>query len=161
MTDEPESLITGAMAAAIGRTGEPFTRTIEQASLLRYAEAYEEEPDLLNAIRAGDRSVPLPVYALMGQNGGQRQPWGPQHIPDLPEHSLLAGNGWELFAPLHLGDEITVTPRVADIQERIGGRVGHSLFVHEAEDCVNQDGVLVARITRIITYFPKRWGDDR
>ncbi len=155
MTEDADSLITPAMRAAIGREGASITRTIEAEPVLRLIIAYDEDPAIIAAVRRGDRSVALPPYCLSTITSGE----GQIQVPDLPPHQLLAADGWSISAPIHLGDRLTITPRLADIQERIGGRVGHSLFVHNEWVCVNADREEVARMLRTMTYFPQGWAE--
>ena len=68
----------------------------------------------------------------------------------------MAADAWEVKADIHLGDQQTIVPRLAEIQERIGGRVGHSLFIHHEWVYTNQDEVEVARVRRTVTHFQTR-----
>lgn len=152
MTDD-ESMITPAMEAAIGSEGEPREVTIDKELVLRLMRALDEDDEeLMAAVEAGDVSHPIPTYALLTTSTSQRQ----LTVPDAPERALMASDAWEVKADIHLGDQMTIVPRLAEIQERIGGRVGHSLFVHHEWVYTNQDDVEVARVRRTVTHFRQR-----
>ena len=152
MSDD-ESLITPAMEAAIGSEGESAQDTIDAERVLRLMRALnEDDADLLAAVEARDASYPMPTYALLTTSTRQQQ----LSVPDTPERALMAADAWQVSAPIHIGDTMTIVPRVADIQERIGGRVGHSLFVHHEWVYTNQHGDEVARVRRTVTHFQQR-----
>lgn len=152
MSDD-ESLITPAMEAAIGTEGEPREVTVDKELVLRLMHALDEDDqDLLAAVEAGDQEYPIPTYALLTTSTSQRQ----LKVPDAPERALMAADAWEVKADIHLGDQLTIVPRLAEIQERIGGRVGHSLFIHHEWVYTNQDAVEVARVRRTVTHFQSR-----
>ncbi len=152
MSDD-ESLITPAMEAVIGSEGEPRTVTIDKELVQRLMVALDEsDEELMAAVDAGDSSYPIPTYALLTTSTSQRQ----LTIPDAPERALMASDAWEVEADIHLGDTMTIVPRVAEIQERIGGRVGHSLFIHHEWVYTNQDDVEVARVRRTVTHFQQQ-----
>ncbi len=152
MSDD-ESLITPAMEAAIGSEGTPATDTIDAHRVLRLMRALNEaDADLLAAAESGDTSYPMPTYALLTTSTRQEQ----LSVPDTPERALMAADAWQVSAPIHIGDTMTIVPRVAEIQERIGGRVGHSLFVHHEWVYTNQHGQEVARVRRTVTHFQQR-----
>ena len=152
MSDD-ESLITPAMEAAIGIEGEPREVTVDKELVLRLMHALDEEDEeLIAAVEAGDATYPIPTYALLTTSTSQRQ----MSVPDAPERALMAADAWEVKADIHLGDTMTIVPRLAEIQERIGGRVGHSLFIHHEWVYTNQDDVEVARVRRTVAHFQAR-----
>ncbi len=155
MPDDPhdESMITPAMNAAIGKDGRSFTVEISRELVTRMAEALEaNDPQLEAALAGDDAAAVVPHWAIFTTYARLR----PQSLPGLPEHRLMAADEMRMLAPLRLGDVLTVTPRIVDIQERIGGRVGHSLFVHHEWRYTNRDGVEVARTRRTITHYNRR-----
>ena len=152
MSDD-ESLITPAMEAAIGSEGEPETAEISRELVLRLMDALEEDDaELRAAVEAGDRSAAIPTYALLTTSTRQQQ----LSVPDAPQRALMAADAWSVSAPIHIGDKLTIVPRLAEIQERIGGRVGHSLFVHHEWVYSNEAGEEVARVRRTVTHFQDR-----
>ena len=149
MADE-ESLITAAMEASIGTEGEPVTISINPELVRRLVESLEEEEEsVLAAVESGDPEAEIPAYALITAATRQRQ----LTVPDLPRRGLMAADEWRISGAIHMGDTLTITPRIAEIQERIGGRVGHSLFVHHEWVYENQHGQVVARVRRTTAHF--------
>ena len=153
MSDD-ESLITPAMEAAIGTEGEAVTATVEAAALQQLMEALEEDDQtLLDAAASGDPSVDLPTYALLTMSRRQEQ----MSVPDVPTRALMASEAWTVSNPIRIGDELRIQPRIAEIQERIGGRVGHSLFVHHEWVYSNAaTGEELARVRRTIAHFKEQ-----
>ena len=152
MSDD-ESLITPAMEAAIGREGTPETVEISAEQVLRLMDALEEDDaELRAAVAAGDRTVPIPTYALLTTSTRQQQ----MTVPDAPQRALMAADSWSASGPIHIGDKLTIVPRLAEIQERIGGRVGHSLFIHHEWVYSNEAGEEVARVRRTVAHFQDR-----
>ena len=153
MSDD-ESLITPAMEAAIGAEGEAVTATVDADALKQLMEALEEDDQsLLDAVASGDASVPMPTYALLTMSRRQEQ----MSIPDAPSRALMASEAWTVSKPIHIGDELRIQPRIAEIQERIGGRVGHSLFVHHEWVYSNaSSGEELARVRRTIAHFKEQ-----
>ena len=151
---DDESLITPAMEAAIGAEGDAVTATVDADALKQLMEALEEDDQaLLDAVASGDASVPMPTYALLTMSRRQEQ----MSIPDAPSRALMASEAWTVSKPIHIGDELRIQPRIAEIQERIGGRVGHSLFVHHEWVYSNaSSGEELARVRRTIAHFKEQ-----
>jgi hypothetical protein len=148
--DEDESMITPAMEAAIGQPGEPVVIPISRELVRRMAEAIEEEdPALLASLEDEDSHAEVPPWAIYIHYGRYR----PARLPDAPRRGLMAADELTLLTPIHIGDVLTVVPHIADIRERIGGRVGHSLFVEHEWTYTNQHGEDVARTRRTVTFF--------
>ena len=148
--DEDESMITPAMEAEIGKLGDPVEIPISGELVRRMAEALEEDdPALLAALESADENAEVPPWAMFVRYGRYR----PRRLPDAPKRGLMAADELTLLAPIHLGDLLTVVPHIADIRERIGGRVGHSLFVDHEWTYTNQNGEEVARTRRTVTFF--------
>ena len=149
MVDD-ESMITPAMSAVIGQDDEPITVEINRELVRRLAEAIEEiEPNLLASLKRSNDQTSVPHWAIFTVTSQLRQ----QKPPDAPKRGLMAGDEHWMLAPIHIGDRLTIVGRIADIQERIGGRVGHSLFVHYEWTYMNQNSVNVARSRRTVVYF--------
>lgn len=150
---DDDSMMTPAMEAAIGQEGETTVVEINRELVRRLVEALEEDDEaILAAVNGDDPHAEVPAYALITAATRQHQ----LSVPDAPKRGLMAADEWRILAPIHLGDVLTITPRIADIQERIGGRVGHSLFVHHDWTYTNQDGVAVAKTRRTITHFKRK-----
>jgi len=148
--EDEQSLITPAMQAAIGVETEPFTIELTAELVSRLAEALEVEDPELQAVLARDEvGAELPPWAVLTHYGRLR----PGAVPDAPERGLQAADEFTILGPIRLGDRLTIVQRLADVQERIGGRVGHSLFVHHEWDYTNQAGEIVARTRRTRAHF--------
>ena len=147
---EDESWITPAMEAAIGQKVGEFTLEIDPELVWRMVQALEvDDSELQAAIESGEPGAEVPAWAILTYYGRLR----PAPVPDAPERGLQAADEFTILGPIRLGDRLTIVQRLADVQERIGGRVGHSLFVHHEWDYTNQDGETVARTRRTRAHF--------
>ncbi len=139
------------MQAAIGRDGDPVTITIAPELVRRLAEAIGDDNAALHrALRREDPAFALPHYVMLQAMGMMRQ----LALPDAPAHGLMAAESWQILKPIHLGDRITIRPRIAEVQERMGGRVGQSLFVSHEWRCANAADEEVMRLSRTVSMFP-------
>jgi len=139
---EDESLISPELSAAVGQD-QGFVRASVEAELVRrMAESIEVKDAALDAaLASNDHTYDLPPWTIYCITRPQRM-----FLPGIePWDTLMAAEELHLTAPLHLGDRLEVAQRIADVQERVGGRVGHSLFI-----------TLEWRYARI----PKRSDDD-
>lgn len=147
---EDASLITAAMQAVIGRESEPSTLHIIRALVERLIDAVEDDdPQLRSALNSADSQAEVPPYVINADRIGGAL----LAVPDLPNFGLLAADELEVLGPVRLGDTLTAVRKVADIQERIGGRVGQSIFVQHETRFTNQDGNVVARTRITIAHF--------
>ena len=150
LLDEDESLITPAMRAAVGVEAAPILIHISRELVRRMAEALDEDdPALLAALEGGEANPEVPPWAIFVHYSKYR----PARVPDAPERGLMAADEMTMLAPVRVGDTLRVVRRIADLQERVGGRVGHSLFVHHEWSYTNQEGTEVARTRRTVTFF--------
>ena len=147
------SMITPAMQAAIGREAGRFMIEIDADLVRRLAEALEvDDPGLRDALERNEIGAEVPPWAILTHYGRLR----PDRVPDAPLRGLQAADEFTILAPIRIGDRLTVVQRLADVQERIGGRVGHSLFVHHEWSYTNQHGEVVARTRRTRAHFKGR-----
>ena len=151
-SDEDESMITPAMEAEIGILGEPDTMTINRELVRGMAEALDEDSALLAALEDEEGTPEVPGWALFTYFGRTRQ----RRLPDAPKRGLMAADELTLLAPIRVGDTLTVVSKIAGMNERIGGRVGHALFVDHEWSYTNQDDVEVARTRRTVTFFKQK-----
>ena len=132
--------MTGATAvidrlrARIGAEGASTEATVEAGHLKRFAEAIgdpnprwlkEAPPTFLVAV------APVSLHLAEAEEYGKG--W------------LNGGNRFEYFEPVHVGDRITATGRVADVYEKSGSS-GNLLFIIFETEYVNQDGRTVGRL---------------
>ena len=142
--------ILATRLTAIGKEVGEFTLEIDPELVWRMAQALEaDDPDLQAVIESGEPGAEVPAWAILTYYGRLR----PAPVPDAPERGLQAADEFTVLGPIRLGDRLSIVQRLADVQERIGGRVGHSLFVHHEWDYTNQHGEIVARTRRTRAHF--------
>ncbi len=105
----------------IGREGEPVVHEVEKGAIRRFAEALgDPNPiyvDELAAKAAGYPSLVAPPTFPIALVANDRF----RHSLDLGTRSMLHGDQQLEYArPVFAGDRITVTSRVADVQEKAG-----------------------------------------
>jgi acyl dehydratase len=122
------------LRARIGVAGPPVSATVEAGHLKRFAEAIgDPNPRWL------DEAPPTYLVALAPTS---------YHLPEAEEYGkgwLNGGNRFEHLEPVHVGDRITATGKVADVYEKSGGS-GTLLFIVFETEYVNQHGRTVARL---------------
>src|SRR5215207_5197722 len=120
-----ESLITPALEARVGVLSEPLTLEVTPLVVRRLRE-------MLGHGSALDPRAPSPEVApmallVMPDAGREVSP-----LPGLPQSSLVTGEEWEQRRPIRVGETLTAANRLADLSERFGSRLGHTLSVrHE------------------------------
>lgn len=117
----------------------PRTERIERGRVRDYLLALDEPADL-----AADAEVP-PLFLLT--LGRTRRPQPSKGT------AVKAGEDYEFFVPVRIGDTITINYRVLDVQEK-QGKVGAMFLLTQEWRYVNQHGetVGVAKTTIL------RWG---
>lgn len=155
-----ESIITEDMRRMVGVETPPYTVDVERGDLRRFVEATGEANPLFtdeawaNTTRYGSTILPptffCPDPIIAAHRAGLARPW--------PfKYSIDGGSEWEFFAPVCVGDRLTLTSRIADLYEKRGGRdTGRMLFTILEVRCANQRGELVgiARGTGIVYEGP-------
>ena len=158
---EEESLIPPELAAAVGREMASSRAWVEAELVRRTAAAFEvEDPELEAALAANDRTYDLPPWAIYSIS----RPQGIETPGIDPWSTLMAAEELHILSPLHLDDRLHVQQRIADVQERIGGRVGHSLFIHlewryrrmRGRPGAEEIGEEVARVRHTLAHFRER-----
>lgn len=135
------SLITDAVRAMVGASTPPRLVTVTAETVRRVREALADGPVL------DSDDVPAAVLAVLESEQALPLPEG------LPESSLVTGDEWEWRRPLRLGETLSVTARLADANERFGGRLGHSLFLRHESVFAGADGEPAAYARRSIAYY--------
>lgn len=138
--------------------GEPVTATITAKESQRYAQAVDDlDPlyfDEAAARAAGYRTIICPP-TFLDHVVVQGRP-----VSQLREDGLFGGGGsgrglglrrvmfggqeWDWLAPVHVGDEVTATQRLASIDEKQGSKGPFVLITWETT-YTNQAGHVVAR----------------
>jgi acyl dehydratase len=129
----------------IGRESEPVVHEVERGAIRRFAEAigdpnpiYVEEEAARQAGFAALVAPPTFPYALTVNERFR-------HSLDLGTRSLLhSEQSFEYARPILAGDRVSVTSRVADVQERTGASGPMDILVLEDEGRDPQ-GALVFR----------------
>jgi acyl dehydratase len=122
------------LRAKIGTKAPSVQATVEAGHLNRFAEAIGDPNP-----RWAKEAPPTFFVALAP---------GSMHLAEAEEYGqgwLNGGNRFEYFAPVKVGDRITVTGHLADVYEKEGSS-GNLLFIIFETDYVNQDGQRVARL---------------
>src|SRR5262245_44947446 len=139
----------------IGNTSEPLTMHIERGKIREFARAIKDDNPLYRdeeyaKAKAGG-IMPPPTFTMTSTfwDDGQRKP-----LLTYDFRRLLHGEQeFEYLAPIHAGDVLTSTTRVADVYEKEGSRGGKMTLGIIETTFVNQRGekVLVSRSTLIET----------
>ncbi len=118
----------------VGREGEPVVHDVEKGAIRHFAEALgDPNPiyvDELAAKAAGYPSLVAPPTFPFALAANDRF----RHSLDLGTRSMLHGDQqFEYARPILAGDRITVTSRVADVQEKAGASGPMDVLVIEDE----------------------------
>jgi hypothetical protein len=156
-----ESLIPPELAAAVGREMAPSRARVEAEHVRRMADVFDVDDAALEAaLASNDRGYDLPPWAIYSITRPQRI-----ETPGIdPWTTLIAAEELHIVTPLRLDDRVRIVQRIAGVQERIGGRVGHSLFIHidwsyrrlEGRPGNEQVGPEVARVRHTMAHFRGR-----
>ncbi len=139
----------------IGKTSEPVTMHIERGKIREFARAIKDDNPIYRdeeyAKKKAGGIMPPPTFTMTSGfwDDGPRKP-----LLTYDLRRLLHGEQeFEYLAPVHAGDVLTVTSRVADIFEKQGSRGGTMTLGIIETTFVNQRGekVLVSRSTVIET----------
>jgi len=131
----------------IGRVGAPQILHVEFGKIREFARAIKDDNPLYfdpdYARREAGGIVPPPTFTmtLAHWDDGRGRP-----ALDLDLRRLLHGEQeFEYVQPIHAGDVLTATTRVADVFEKAGGRGGTMKFAILETEFKNQSGALVMR----------------
>jgi acyl dehydratase len=134
-------------APQIGTAGRPQRMHVELGKIREFARAVKDDnPLYFDSERAGRELggvVPPPTFTMtlaLWDDGGGRP------ALNLDLRRLLHGEQeFEYLRPIHPGDVLTSTTRVADVFEKGGSRGGTMKFVVLESEFVNQKGETVLR----------------
>lgn len=135
MTTSPSFLTAEMREQAIGVQSNPLTMEVEKGAIMKFAEAIGDNNPLWTDEVLARKSkygglITPPTFLRSIRNERPELPF------DLPFTRLLdGGSDWEYFQPVRVGDHITATSQITDLQER-SGRMG-----------------LMIIMTNLITYF--------
>lgn len=163
MDDDGTSLIPAETLALIGREqGDPVTADITATGAQRYAQSVGDlnpiyfDVDAAQAAGYRDLVVP-PTYVQYALVRGRP-------LEDIREDGLFAakasamrlrvsrtmfgGEEWDFLAPVHVGDRITATSRLAGLDEKQGSK-GPFVRITRETTYTNESGDVVARTRQI------------
>jgi acyl dehydratase len=139
----------------IGNTSTPVTMHVERGKIREFARAIKDDNPLYRdeehagTIAGGIMPPPTFTMTIGFWDDGPRKP-----LLTYDLRRLLHGEQeFEYLAPIHAGDVLTATTRVADVYEKEGSRGGKMTLGIVETTFVNQRGerVLVSRSTLIET----------
>jgi acyl dehydratase len=136
----------------VGRESEPVVHEVEKGAIRRFAESLgDPNPiyvDELAAKAAGYPNLVAPPTFPIALVTNERF----RHSLDLGTRSMLHGDQqFEYARPILAGDRITVTSRVADVQEKAGASGPMDVLVIEDEGRDDKGGLVFrARATWIL-----------
>lgn len=135
----------------IGKTLKPSVLDIERGRLRAFAQAIgETDPvysDVEAAQAAGHADLPVPPTFLFAAEMDSGRMFELLTDMKVPLARLLHGEqGYTYHQPIHAGDVVTVTSRIADIYDKKGGALE---FVEKTSDVRNQNDELVAELRTV------------
>jgi acyl dehydratase len=142
----------------IGNTGKPVRMHVERGKIREFARAIKDDNPLYfdeeYAKQTAGGLMPPPTFSMtLGfWDDGRGRP-----LLTYDVRRLLHGEQeFEYLAPIHAGDVLTATGRVADVYEKAGSRGGTMTFGVVETTFTNQRGekVLVSRSVLIETAAP-------
>lgn len=119
----------------IGRESAPVRVTVTKNVVRKAMETYGVPP---RKFEPGDM---VPGYAVVAFESEAERVEG----PTLMKNFLMISNELSFERPLRLGEELTVSSRLADMSERFGGRFGYSIHVRTETVFRDASGAVVAR----------------
>ena len=149
----PTSFLTEEMRQqAIGLEGPPVTIEVEKGSIIKFAQAIEDDNPVFNDEEAARKSsygglIAPPTFLRSVRSARADLPF------DLPFDARLdGGSEWEYFEPVRPGDRITAVSRFADITERTG-RLGLMIITSVVTTYRNHfDQVVATQTSTSINY---------
>ncbi|MFC1988226.1 MaoC family dehydratase N-terminal domain-containing protein [Chloroflexota bacterium] len=144
-----ESLITEEMRSLIGSETEPYTMEVEMGAIRMYADAigdlnplYRDEEYARKSKYGAIIAPPTFLCTFDPYHHGQTKP-----CDAFPKRKgrASAGDRFEYYLPVKVGDVISSRVKLVDVYERDGGS-GKLLFSVHERTFTNQHGELVARI---------------
>ncbi len=136
-----ESFITPELQSRVGVPSEPILVEVTPAVVGRLWHVLGRAPN-----EAPDR---VPPAVLVMPDAGREV----SALPALPANSLVTGEDWEMRRNLRIGETLTATNRLADLSERFGGRLGHTLAVRHEWTFEDAGGAPVAVTRRAMAYY--------
>jgi len=129
----------------LGKETTPVTYEVEQGHIRRFAEAIGD----YNPLWVDETEAPKTPYGGIVAPPTFTRAFNPsdedESMPRDPSERVLdAGSEYEYFAPIKVGDRITVVSKIADVYQK-EGRLGMMTFEVKEVTFTNQFGQLVAK----------------
>ena len=153
-----ESVITKEMNDAIGVESDPVVYQIEEGAILRFAEAIGDTNPIFNDKNEASKTKYGGIVApptFLRSIAHVKAPEPKVQVKSPYPANVDGGSEWEYFEPIKVGDTITATSYLADINERKGGKFGSMLIMVRETKYINQHGTVAAlQRTTGISYQP-------
>ena len=153
-----ESVITKEMKDAIGVESDPVVYQIEEGAILRFAEAIGDTNPIFNDKNEASKTKYGGIVApptFLRSIAHVKAPEPKVQVKSPYPANVDGGSEWEYFEPIKVGDTITATSYLADINERKGGKFGSMLIMVRETKYINQHGTVAAlQRTTGISYQP-------
>ena len=153
-----ESVITKEMKDAIGVESDPVVYQIEEGAILRCAEAIGDTNPIFNDKNEASKTKYGGIVApptFLRSIAHVKAPEPKVQVKSPYPANVDGGSEWEYFEPIKVGDTITATSYLADINERKGGKFGSMLIMVRETKYINQHGTVAAlQRTTGISYQP-------
>ena len=153
-----ESVITKEMKDAIGVEYDPVVYQIEEGAILRFAEAIGDTNPIFNDKNEASKTKYGGIVApptFLRSIAHVKAPEPKVQVKSPYPANVDGGSEWEYFEPIKVGDTITATSYLADINERKGGKFGSMLIMVRETKYINQHGTVAAlQRTTGISYQP-------
>ena len=153
-----ESVITKEMKDAIGVESDPVVYQIEEGAILRFAEAIGDTNPIFNDKNEASKTKYGGIVApptFLRSIAHVKAPEPKVQVKSPYPANVDGGSEWEYFEPIKVGDTITATSYLADINERKGGKFGSMLIMVRETKYMNQHGTVAAlQRTTGISYQP-------
>ena len=167
---EIEAMLTDEVKSWIGRTTELLTipEEVSASDLRRYLDATGDTNPLWTsdeaARAAGYRARILPPMMVLDlgwrlYNTESGRIWVKIPLPSTFSEVRNGGMEVEWFAPMYLGDRLSVRHRIKDIAVKRGRR-GIAAYINRETDHLNQHGTLLARVDATAVRLPRARLED-
>ena len=141
------SVITEEMRSMLGIEVGPQVYEIEKGMIKKFVEAIDDPNPLWQdeeyAKKAGYGGIVCPPTFLMALQLTEQILWA-KTVKCPLKGFLNGGNEFEYYQPVKLGDIISVTGKLADLQEK-EGKAGKLVIIITEQTYTNQRGEVVAK----------------
>ena len=149
------SAITKELRDLLGKELEPAVWEIDRQWIRKFCDAVgDSNPVWQDEIYARESRfggvIAPPTFVLALRNDALRLTLATIDHP--LKRKLNAGRELECYAPIRVGDVITVTVKLVDLTER-EGKLGKMLFIHSEDTYTNQLGQVVGKLRNTAMWY--------